>query len=279
MPHSFRSRSSSFRHALLPALVCAVLPLASATAQGLPRVQTDRDETALHVMRFNTSDIWLLTEAPAGTVMDVLYVEGDRMQHRDSNWYLVLLPRDEWGTQRAAWISGREVEPAPPAAPPVTSQRATPLAVPPGLSAVPRPPAGQPTEQVVRRAAEDAAASAPAEAAPVPPEVILNFAFGKSDLLDAAKGQLGTALTALKASTGTVSFALEGHADSTGSEAFNQALGLARAEAVRQYIADALQTPADRISVISYGEERPAASNTTKEGRAQNRRVVVKVTR
>ena len=271
MPHrSVRSRSLPLRPVLLPALVCALLPLATASAQVGPRMQTHRDETAIHVMRYNTNDIWLLTRAPAGVVMEVLYTDGDRMQHRDSNWYLVLLPRDEWGTQRAAWISGRDVEPAPPAEVPVTS-------LPAGLSPGPDVPS-QPTgvvAQVVSRAAD----AEPTDEPPAPADVILNFAFGKSDLLDTAKGTLGTALLAMKPSAGSVSFALEGHTDSTGPEAFNQALGLARAEAVRRYIADQLQIPADRISVVSYGEQRPAASNDTREGRAQNRRVVVTVTR
>jgi len=71
--------------------------------------------------------------------------------------------------------------------------------------------------------------------------------------------------------------ALEGYADWVGTEPFNERLGLARAETVRRYLAEHLQIPAERISVVSYGEASPVAPNTTREGRAQNRRVVIKV--
>ena len=70
--------------------------------------------------------------------------------------------------------------------------------------------------------------------------------------------------------------ALEGHADWTGTEDYNEQLGLARAETVRQYLADQLRIPVDQISVVSYGETSPVAPNTTREGRARNRRVVIK---
>ena len=62
-----------------------------------------------------------------------------------------------------------------------------------------------------------------------------------------------------------------------GSEPFNEKLGLARAENVKRYLAEQYQIPTEKISLVSYGENQPAASNSTKEGRAQNRRVVIKV--
>ena len=68
---------------------------------------------------------------------------------------------------------------------------------------------------------------------------------------------------------------LEGHTDSTGSDAYNQKLSLRRAAAV----AGALQTfgvDASRISSVGYGESKPIATNSTKAGRAQNRRVDAK---
>jgi outer membrane protein OmpA-like peptidoglycan-associated protein len=75
-----------------------------------------------------------------------------------------------------------------------------------------------------------------------------------------------------------VSFVLEGHADSTGTEPYNERLGLARAEAVRTYLTGQHRVPAGKVSVVSFGEGQPAASNSTRDGRAENRRVVVKVT-
>jgi outer membrane protein OmpA-like peptidoglycan-associated protein len=70
---------------------------------------------------------------------------------------------------------------------------------------------------------------------------------------------------------------IEGHTDSTGTPAINEKLGLARAENVKRYLYETYQIPLHKINVISYGEEKPVAPNNTKDGRAQNRRVVIKV--
>jgi OmpA-OmpF porin, OOP family len=68
---------------------------------------------------------------------------------------------------------------------------------------------------------------------------------------------------------------IEGHTDSTGSYAVNQHLSQARAEAVRQYIIANQILPADLLTAVGYGSERPLASNATVEGRAINRRIDV----
>ena len=54
-------------------------------------------------------------------------------------------------------------------------------------------------------------------------------------------------------------------------------LGMARAETVKRQLAEQYQVPVEKISVVSYGENKPMAPNSTKEGRAENRRVVIKV--
>ena len=105
--------------------------------------------------------------------------------------------------------------------------------------------------------------------------MILNFQFGRSELTDEAKRKLASAIVTPKPNA-RLTVALEGHADWTGPEAYNEQLGLDRAESVRRYLAEQLQIPAGRISVVSYGENSPAAPNTTRAGRALNRRVVVK---
>ena len=60
-------------------------------------------------------------------------------------------------------------------------------------------------------------------------------------------------------------------------EADVDGLGLARAENVKRYLYETYQIPLHKINVISYGEDKPVAPNTNKDGRAQNRRVVIKV--
>ena len=64
---------------------------------------------------------------------------------------------------------------------------------------------------------------------------------------------------------------IEGHADWRGRQAYNQPLSERRAESVRDYLVAGGIDP-DRLTVVGYGELRPAADNTTPEGQQQNRR-------
>ena len=104
-----------------------------------------------------------------------------------------------------------------------------------------------------------------------------NFKFANTDLPDEAKAKLDQMVTQIKADPKGVYFEIEGHTDNTGSEITNQKLGLERAEAVKRYLYEQHQVPLHKMNVISYGEDKPASPNNTRDGRAQNRRVVVKV--
>ena len=104
-----------------------------------------------------------------------------------------------------------------------------------------------------------------------------NFEFGKSELPEQAKARLDEVLNRLKADPKSVFIEVEGHTDSRGAASDNVRLGLERAEAVKRYVYENHKIPLHRVSVISFGEEKPVASNKTKEGRAQNRRVVIRV--
>ena len=66
---------------------------------------------------------------------------------------------------------------------------------------------------------------------------------------------------------------LEGHTDNVGDEAYNQDLSERRANAVREVLIERFDVNAARITARGYGESRPIASNDTREGRAENRRV------
>ena len=103
------------------------------------------------------------------------------------------------------------------------------------------------------------------------------FKFSKSMLPDEAKAQLDKLVTDLATDPKAVYFTIEGHTDSTGPATINEAIGLERAEAVKRYLYEQHNVPLHKISVISYGETKPVDSNRTRDGRAKNRRVEVKV--
>jgi peptidoglycan-associated lipoprotein len=113
-------------------------------------------------------------------------------------------------------------------------------------------------------------------------EVVLSeaqggFKFGKTELPDDAKVALDKVITDLQADPKAVYFEIEGHTDSVGNPKNNEVLGLKRAEAVKRYLYEAHQVPLHKINVISYGEDKPVSDNKTKAGRAENRRVVLRM--
>jgi peptidoglycan-associated lipoprotein len=134
----------------------------------------------------------------------------------------------------------------------------------------------------VGRTAETRAASVEGELRKLIFETVLSedrgqFKLGKFELPEDATGALDTMVGQLKTDKKAVWVEIEGHTDSTGDKKMNEALGLARAEAVKRYLYEKHQIPLHKINVISYGEEKPVAPNKTRDGRAQNRRVVIKV--
>ena len=82
--------------------------------------------------------------------------------------------------------------------------------------------------------------------------------------------------TKLKSDNRNVYLEIQGYTDSTGAPAANVALGQQRAEAVRLFLNEQ-GVALNRMATISYGQDNPIASNDTRDGRAQNRRVVMVV--
>ncbi len=104
-----------------------------------------------------------------------------------------------------------------------------------------------------------------------------NFKFGAADLPDEAKARLDSVINQLKSNPQGVFIEIEGHTDNVGDKAMNEKLGMERAEVVKRYIYEQHQVPLHKINTISYGEDKPVAPNNTRDGRAQNRRVVIRV--
>ena len=105
----------------------------------------------------------------------------------------------------------------------------------------------------------------------------VTFPVNRAAVSPDARALVDEAIAQLKAENRGVYFEIEGHTDSTGPDAYNMKLGEERAEAVRNYLHDQHGIALNRMQVISYGETKPVEDNKTKEHRAQNRRVVIKV--
>ena len=105
----------------------------------------------------------------------------------------------------------------------------------------------------------------------------VTFPLNEAEVSPEAQALIDEAIASIMAENRGVFFEVEGHTDSTGPEELNHQLGEARALAVRNYLRDKHGIALSRLAVISYGEASPVADNDSREGRARNRRVVIKV--
>ena len=118
-----------------------------------------------------------------------------------------------------------------------------------------------------------------AEPAPMPEkrtitvQLKVEFDFDKAVVRNIYGDELEAIANAMKAH-GDIDLALEGHTDSRGTDAYNQALSERRVAAVKAKLAQDYGIPASRITTAGYGESRPIADNATDEGRQRNRRVI-----
>ena len=103
------------------------------------------------------------------------------------------------------------------------------------------------------------------------------FAFADTNLPDSARATLDRFVVELRQLPTASYLEIEGHTDASGPAPYNARLGLERAESVRRYLHEQHQLPLHKMSVISYGEDQPIASNNDRQGRERNRRVVVRV--
>ncbi len=105
----------------------------------------------------------------------------------------------------------------------------------------------------------------------------VRFGFAEANLSDDAKQQLDSLAGKVKALNKAVYIEIEGHTDNIGGNDYNMELGHDRAMTVLRYMNESGGIPLHAMNAISFGSSKPLASNDTKEGRAQNRRVVIRV--
>lgn len=103
----------------------------------------------------------------------------------------------------------------------------------------------------------------------------IQFETGSNRIRSSSKAILGEVVSIMQENP-AYKLTIAGHTDSVGSSASNQSLSQRRADAVKFYLINN-GIPAERLTAIGYGESQPTASNQTKEGRRQNRRVALSV--
>src|ERR1017187_2150162 len=107
-------------------------------------------------------------------------------------------------------------------------------------------------------------------------ETSVKFGFNKDNLTSKAQEALDQLAATISSTKGYI-IALEGGTDSVGSADYNYDLSQRRANSVIQYLATKYNVPAHKIYVIGLGKDKPVESNKTSNGRADNRRVDVRL--
>jgi OOP family OmpA-OmpF porin len=103
----------------------------------------------------------------------------------------------------------------------------------------------------------------------------VNFETNSDRLLPGAEAELNDAAATLTRNPG-ITVEVAGHTDSDGAAEYNEGLSFRRASTVRDYLI-AGGVAESRLTVRGYGESQPIADNATREGKAQNRRVVLRI--
>lgn len=109
----------------------------------------------------------------------------------------------------------------------------------------------------------------------LPEDVV--FDFDKYNVKDKFKPVLNSLAEALTVNE-DLKVVIDGYTDNIGSKEYNDKLSLERADSAKNYLVD-MNIAKDRIETIGHGTDNPIASNKTEEGRAENRRVEVTVTK
>jgi peptidoglycan-associated lipoprotein len=163
---------------------------------------------------------------------------------------------------------------------PATTAASAPAPTGAAVSAPPQAMAPAPAPAAMAPPAAPAPATPPATAAPARPSLRefvaiadlkdINFDFDKYDIRPADAKTLDANAAWLKSNTEQLVL-IEGHCDERGTNEYNLALGERRAKSTMNYLVSQ-GVQASRITIISYGEERPLCTEHTEQCWAKNRR-------
>ncbi len=111
----------------------------------------------------------------------------------------------------------------------------------------------------------------------LPENLTIYFAFDKSEFnADAETDKYFNVSNAYLDQNSKARLSITGHTDAIGSDVYNQALGYRRAQSLQHYF-ESKGMPENKIIIESKGEEEPAENNSTKSGRAKNRRTEISI--
>jgi outer membrane protein OmpA-like peptidoglycan-associated protein len=253
---------------LVVAVIALASPAAAQTAAHTPshvRVVTE----SARILRWLQPVTDVLLTVKEGTTLEVL--------DQDADWYWVVVPRSAHGTRMVGWIREVNVEPYTPPAPPKTDPRGeaenlSRVAPPAGVLPTPSPSADDKVTISEGRAGT-VSSSTPAGAAKAYTFDDVHFERNRYSLLSGDMETLRAVVTALKADPSLV-INIEGHTCNLGTAGYNLALGIRRANAVKDYLASQ-GIAADRLHTASLGEAEAKYDNTREETRRLNRRVAL----
>ena len=115
------------------------------------------------------------------------------------------------------------------------------------------------------------------EVAEIPKDLVIHFAFDKSEFKPGSEtDNFILASKAYMDENNQAMLVFTGHTCATGTDAYNQALGLRRAQSIQQYF-ESRGMSASKSKIESKGEKEPVDDNNTKSGRENNRRTVVTI--
>lgn len=152
----------------------------------------------------------------------------------------------------AAGCAKKAVQPPPPPPAETPTQTPTPTVTPTPTPTPTAPTTGLPLDQATLAKLQ-----------------VVYFALDSDAIDEGAQSSLDANARVLKATTGD--FVIEGHCDERGTAEYNQSLGERRAKAVQQYFADQ-GIALSRITVVSYGKDRPAVEGSDEQAWSKNRR-------
>ena len=115
------------------------------------------------------------------------------------------------------------------------------------------------------------------EQAVIPENLVIHFAFDKSEFNpDAMTDKYFDESNVYLNQNSQARLGITGHTDAIGTDEYNQALGYRRAQSTQHYFENK-GMPANKITIESKGEKEPVDDNSTKQGRANNRRAVITI--